>query len=81
MVRLPGREPRKAGDLMDEYLGSIEAGGEKERHHIMVTLMGDPNMGKSSVINTIFGKKVTAQYVALLLLQRQLRRRIVNLYC
>ena len=57
-VRLPGKEPRKAGELMDEYKEEIKSGGDKEKNHIMVTLMGDPNMGKSSVINTIFGKKV-----------------------
>ncbi len=63
MVRLPGKEPRTAGDLLSEYAQEIQSGGDKEKHHIMVTLMGDPNMGKSSVINTIFGKKVCSLYV------------------
>mmetsp|Transcript_58522 Transcript_58522/g.137783 ORF Transcript_58522/g.137783 Transcript_58522/m.137783 type:complete len:555 (-) Transcript_58522:385-2049(-) len=46
-----------------EAQGEAEAEGEERgvrKDVLTVTLVGDPNMGKSSVINSIFGKKVVS---------------------
>lgn len=54
IVRKEGQAPRMAREWIEAQSAQPPEG------HVMVTLMGDPNMGKSSVLNSIFGKKVNS---------------------